>query len=200
MKRLTPAECEALRGALHAGDVAATNRIAGSLRPRVYRFYRNQGIGHEDAEDLTQEVLLRLVRAAHRHYDPRRSLTTYVFTIARNTLRNHWRNGMRRRRIVSDEPMIDEEGFPLVVVDTRPLPDRRAEFAEFRTALDAAMEEVAPYHRDTVRLTLIEDRPYEEVAAATGKEVGTIKSGRSRGIAQLRAAMAAHDPVELIYG
>jgi RNA polymerase sigma-70 factor (ECF subfamily) len=90
---------------------------------RIYKFvYFRVGSNKETAEDLVQDIFLKAYEA-HDRYDPEKSLSAWIFTIARNTVINHY---AKRKADVTLEEI---ESAPIVSADARylqPTPHRPA--------------------------------------------------------------------------
>lgn len=153
---------------------------------RVYRLaYRLTGNRH-DAEDLTQEVFVRVFRSLSS-YTP----GTFEGWLHRITT-NLFLDMMRRRQRIRFEALADDaaerlrgrEPAPPVVFDER----------HFDADVQAALDELAPEFRAAVVLCDIEGLSYEEIAATLGVKLGTVRSRIHRGRAQLRAALDHRAP------
>lgn len=141
-----------------------------------------------DAEDVTQEALVRAYRALGT-YDPQRirdlRLRPWVWTIAANLCRNRLRSQARRQAA----PLDDHEP-----VDTRPGPDTAAMRSELRGALAELLLGLPWAMRTAVVLHHVVGMPYDEIAAALGKPATTVRSDVHRGLARLRAAYPPEEP------
>ena len=153
---------------------------------RVYRLaYRLTGDRH-DAEDLTQEVFVRVFR----------SLSTYAPGTFEGWLHrittNLFLDQARRKSRIRFEGFADDAAERLP--GREPTPAQ----AYFDTHLDgdieAALAALPPEFRAAVVLCDIEGLSYEEIAATLGVKLGTVRSRIHRGRAQLRAALAHRDP------
>lgn len=132
--------------------------------------------GPTDAEDLTQETFIRAYRALEG-YDPDRirrlQLRGWIWTIALNLGRNHARDRARRPTPVELEDRIGVE-------DTEP-PDSEA--------WDRRLAALPAVQRRAVVLRHVVGLDYDEIAEATGRAVGTVKSDVHRGLERLRRLM-----------
>jgi RNA polymerase sigma factor (sigma-70 family) len=149
---------------------------------RVYRLaYRLTGNQH-DAEDLTQEVFVRVFRSL-ASYTP----GTFEGWLHRITT-NLFLDGARRRQ------RIRFEGLGLDVAQRLPSSAESPAQVWDDTHLDgdiqAALQALPPDYRAAVVLCDIEGFSYEEIAATMGVKLGTVRSRIHRGRAQLRAALA----------
>lgn len=124
----------------------------------IYRFLRQLTRHVEEAEDLAQQTLIRVVQNAHR-YDGRVSLRSWIYAIA---FREYGR--WRRRRL----------WLPLLC--DMPAKDDLAERSTDSTLLLDALGKLSPAHRATFLLHHVEGLSIEEVAAVQQTPPGTVKS------------------------
>src|SRR5690348_1820241 len=132
--------------------------------PRVFgRFYRSLH-DRQEAEDLTQEVFLRLYRSRKR-YQPRARFATWLFHITQNVARNALRS-RRRRPCLRLETLGGTADGPLMeslLFDRGEEPSRPVERAEVATLVRAAVSTLAGRQRTAVVLHQLEDHTYHEV-------------------------------------
>ena len=152
-------------------------------------------VGRRDvAEDLAQEVFLRVYRA-RKKYHPRSKFSTWLFTIANNLALNALRSRQRKPTV----PLPAQESGPLgprpqeqLVVDPGHTPAhglRQRELAAIiRTALDGLNER----QRMAVVLNKFEEMNYAEIAAVMGMTTKAVKSLLSRARSKLREALQAY--------
>ena len=153
---------------------------------RVYRLaYRLTGNRH-DAEDLTQEVFVRVFKALHT-YRPG-TLEGWIHRITTNLFLDQAR---RRRRIRFDALPID---FGDRVAGLTPPPDHELDRGLFDTDVEAALAELPPEYRAAVVLCDVEGLTYDEIAQALGVKLGTVRSRIHRGRALLRTALRHRAP------
>jgi RNA polymerase sigma-70 factor (ECF subfamily) len=150
--------------------------------PRVYRLaYRLTGNPH-DAEDLTQEVFVRVFRSL-ASYTP----GTFEGWLHRITT-NLFLDSARRKQRIRFEGLADDFAQRLPGNDLTPAQafDARHMDSDVQSALKA----LPPDYRAAVVLCDIEGFSYEEIAATLGVKLGTVRSRIHRGRAQLRGALA----------
>jgi len=153
---------------------------------RVYRLaYRLTGNSH-DAEDLTQEVFVRVFRSLSS-YTP----GTFEGWLHRITT-NLFLDMARRRQRIRFEGLGEETAARLG--DGGPSPAQAFDDRHLDTDIQAALKALAPEYRAAVILCDIEGLSYEEIAAALGIKLGTVRSRIHRGRAQLRAALEHRRP------
>ncbi len=153
---------------------------------RVYRLaYRLTGNVH-DAEDLTQDVFIRVFRSLHT-YRP----GTFEGWLHRITT-NVFLDKMRRKQRIRFDALSDESAARL---PSRELgPEQSFADAHFDDDVQRALDSLAPDFRAAVVLCDIEGLSYEEIAATLDIKLGTVRSRIHRGRAQLREALAHRAP------
>jgi RNA polymerase sigma-70 factor (ECF subfamily) len=153
---------------------------------RVYRLaYRLTGNKH-DAEDLTQEVFVRVFRSL-ASYTP----GTFEGWLHRITT-NLFLDMARRRQRIRFEGLGDQAVG--LLRDDEPTPAQAFDARHLDTDVQQALEALAPEYRAAVVLCDIEGLSYEEIAATLGVKLGTVRSRIHRGRAQLRAALDHRRP------
>ncbi len=153
---------------------------------RVYRLaYRLTGNRH-DAEDLTQEVFLRVFRSLSS-YTP----GTFEGWLHRITT-NLFLDQVRRKQRIRFDTLADNAADRLPGRD--PGPERAFEHANLDLDIQNALQELSPEFRAAVVLCDIEGLSYEEIAATLDVKLGTVRSRIHRARAQLRAALAHRAP------
>ena len=153
---------------------------------RVYRLaYRLTGNQH-DAEDLTQEVFVRVFRSL-----PSYTPGTFEGWLHRITT-NLFLDMARRRQRIRFEGLGDQAVG--LLRDDEPTPAQVFDARHLDTDVQQALEALAPEYRAAVVLCDIEGLSYEEIAATLGVKLGTVRSRIHRGRAQLRAALDHRRP------
>jgi RNA polymerase sigma factor (sigma-70 family) len=153
---------------------------------RVYRLaYRLTGNPH-DAEDLTQEVFVRVFRSLSS-YTP----GTFEGWLHRITT-NLFLDGARRKQRIRFEGLADEMAQRLP--GSEPTPAQAFDDSHLDDDVQAALRALPPEYRAAVVLCDIEGFSYEEIAATLGVKLGTVRSRIHRGRAQLRSALEHRRP------
>ena len=153
---------------------------------RVYRLsYRLTGNAH-DAEDLTQDVFVRVFRSLHR-FQP----GTFEGWLHRITT-NLFLDGARRRQKIRFDGLA--EGSDDRLASSWPNPSQQLDDADLDHDVAAALNALAPTFRAAVVLCDIEGLTYEEISEVLDLKIGTVRSRIHRGRAQLRAALAHRRP------
>ena len=153
---------------------------------RVYRLaYRLTGNRH-DAEDLTQDVFIRVFRSLDR-FQP----GTFEGWLHRITT-NLFLDGARRRQKIRFDGL--GEGAEERLPSRWPTPSEQLADADFDHDVAAALAALQPEFRAAVVLCDIEGLSYEEISSVLEVKLGTVRSRIHRGRAQLRAALAHRRP------
>ncbi|MGV8965913.1 MAG: RNA polymerase sigma factor SigE [Cellulomonas sp.] len=160
---------------------------------RVYRLaYRLTGTKHE-AEDLTQDVFVRVFRSLGG-YTPG-TFEGWLHRITTNLFLDQVR---RKKRIRIDAIGDDAERYP--ATGELQNPERGFEHANLDNDVQRALAELSPGYRAAVVLCDIEGLSYEEIAVTLGIKLGTVRSRIHRARAQLRTSLAHRAPGVLLAG
>lgn len=165
-----------------AGDGTAWESVVRTHSRRVYNLcYRFTG-RREEAEDLAQEVFLRVFRTLSS-YDPNQgALGVWMHRVARNLLIDHYRATRRERLSVS----LDDEIPRLEQKESgAPQPDRALARVELSAALQQGLTRLSPELREAVILRDLQGLEYREIGQVLDIPEGTVKSRINRGRAEL---------------
>lgn len=165
---------------------AALARFFDVWFPRIYSFVRRTVADEHLAEDLTQEVFAHVHRALES-YDPERELKPWVFTIAANKIRDHWRS--RRHRDTREETAMEsEEGHDLLPgVFTPPEGDLTRE--ELQREVQRAISELPEGMRLTLTMRLYEGLSFEEIGRVLDRNDVAVRKRYSRALEALRGRL-----------
>jgi RNA polymerase sigma-70 factor, ECF subfamily len=173
-----------------SGDETAWEQFVRLHTRQVYALcYRFTGSGAE-AQDLTQEVFLRVFRTLRTFRSSEGSLGTWLARLTRNLLIDHYRRSRQDRATESIEerlPVIEEHG-PV----TRP--DQILAGREASEILQAALQKLSPDLREAVILRDLQEMEYREIAQVLGIPEGTVKSRINRGRAELGRLLRNRKP------
>jgi RNA polymerase sigma-70 factor (ECF subfamily) len=146
----------------------------------------------ELAEDLSQEVFLRVFRARH-NYTAGAKFSTWLFTIANNVASNARRDRSRRKEVrVSRSPDEDSSAEPLdhmALAASGLMPTRQLDKTEMAEVVRMAIENLSERQRLAVLLSKFEEMSYADIAATMGMTTQAIKSLLSRARGNLRAIL-----------
>ncbi len=180
---------EDLMRAYQKGEAAAFEVLLLRHERGVLNFVYRKVRDRDRAEELTQEVFLRVVRTAAR-YEPRAKFTTWLYTIARNLCIDESRKARRRRTVSLDETIGDDgEGSSRVerIIDTEAASGAgeiaRSQFMEVLSeGLDALPEE----QREVFILRHVEGMKFVDIAKVQDVSENTVKSRMRYAMAVLR--------------
>lgn len=185
------AQATAVDGGTFVSDAQAWtppswDEIVREHSARVYRLaFRLTGNAH-DAEDLTQDVFVRVFRSLST-YSP----GTFEGWLHRITT-NLFLDGARRKQRIRFDALADDAAERLG--GREPTPEKSLADRTFDSDVQAALDALAPDFRAAVVLCDIEGLSYEEIAATLGVKLGTVRSRIHRGRAQLREALEHRAP------
>jgi RNA polymerase sigma-70 factor (ECF subfamily) len=169
---------EQLMLAYRGGDAGAFDTLYARHRARLFRFVLRSIKIRASAEELYQEIWMRVIEA-RASYRPTARFSTWLYTIAHNRLVDHWRRG----------------GLPLVSLDDHDVPANSpdpAQHVEAREALSrfaAALESLPAAQREAFLLHEEGGLTVPEIAAATGSNEEAAKSRLRYAMAKLKAAI-----------
>ena len=172
-----------------SGDAAAWQEIVQRYHRRIYSIcYRFAGSA-DDAQDLTQEVFIKMYRTLSSYDVERGGFMTWITTITRNLLVDHFRKSKQDRITDSLDatPSEHEDSMPLVeqIQDKSLPPDSRVQSRETGETVHRALQKLSPDLREAVILRDLQDLDYREIATALKVPEGTVKSRINRGRAEL---------------
>ena len=170
------------------GDSTAWAELVRAQHRRVYGLcYRFTGSSH-DAEDLTQEVFLKVYGNLGSFDLTRGSFPTWLTTLTRNLLVDHFRRGRQQRATDSlDAGWEDSSELQISdrLSDPKPSPHQHAAAREIERMVQQALTKISPELREAVILRDLQDLDYKEIAQVLRIPEGTVKSRISRGRAEL---------------
>ncbi len=173
-----------------SGDAAAWEEIVQRFSRRVYNVcYRFSG-SYTDAEDLTQEVFLKVYRTLGSFDPDRAAFNTWLTTVARNLLVDHFRRTKYDRATDSLDAVpqgSEEDSQPLLarLADAGAGPDSHLQNRERRELIHQALQRLSPELREAVILRDLQDMDYREIAQVLKVPEGTVKSRINRGRTEL---------------
>ena len=164
------------------GDETAWEDLLRIHTRKVYGLcYRFTGNGAE-AQDLTQEVFLRVFRTVRTFRSAEGSFGTWLARVTRNLLIDHYRRTRQERvtdPIEEQLPTIEESGATAAV-----RPDQALAGREASDILQATLQKLSPDLREAVILRDLQEMEYREIASVLEIPEGTVKSRINRGRAE----------------
>jgi RNA polymerase sigma-70 factor, ECF subfamily len=182
---------ETLMAAFKAGDATAFSTLVGRHEKPLWNFLRRFVRDAAVAEDLMQEVLLRVVRSANE-WEPAAKFSTWLYAIARNLCIDHARR-MVHRATTSLDGAVDgaREVRRIDRVVGRDLDgETRAAGRETAARIEAAIATLPDEQREVFLMREVMDMPFAEIAEATGASLPTVKSRMRYALERLREALS----------
>ncbi|MBE7558137.1 sigma-70 family RNA polymerase sigma factor [bacterium] len=179
------------------GDEAAFAQLVERHYASVYHYIHRFFSGRVDAEDLAQDVFLKVVRSA-RQYRVKARFTTWLFRIAHNTCIDHHRR-QSRLKVVSAEAENEEGEVDSLLErmsDGAPPASRRVLSRELLSLVQSALLELPEEQRTVFVLREEMGLPFEEVARVLGCNVNTAKSRMRYALERLAASLRRRDVTE----
>ena len=172
-----------------SGDSAAWQQLVSLQHRRIYGIcYRFTG-SPTDAEDLTQDVFLKLYRSLSAFDPGKGAFSTWLTTLTRNLLVDHFRRTRQERATDSLDVTFNDDGEGPTkaeqLADTRRNQHDTVAVAQLRARIQHALRQLSPELREAVILRDLQDMDYKEIAGVLGVPEGTVKSRISRGRGEL---------------
>jgi RNA polymerase sigma-70 factor (ECF subfamily) len=169
-----------LRRVADQTDPAAFRELYEAFGPRVKAYMMRMGVDPASAEDLAQETLLTVWRKAALYAADKGSMTTWVFTIARN---------LRIDRLRREVPWQELPEGRLAEASVEALPDEELAEKERQERVRAALAELPADQREVVVLAYIDGLSQSEIAARLRLPLGTVKSRMRIAYQKVRASL-----------
>lgn len=168
-------------GAAKAGDWGALQYLYARHSDDVQRFVQSIVRNRHDAEDVTQDVFAKLMRAIHKYEEREVPFAAWILRVARNAALDHVRS---RRQIPVEEVRISEDGY------------EQTSF-EYSRALKEALAGLPESQREVLVLRHIGGLSPNEIAERLGKTEASIQGLHHRGRAALKESLRALDVVPI---
>jgi len=173
------------------GDASAFDMLVDKYSGRAYQIAYGILGSRQDAEEVAQDVFIRIYRALPK-FRGDSEFTTWMYRIAMNLARNkyRWNKSRGSQRSVSIDAPLDgtdeSDGRKLDVVEGRLSPDEKASLDELEGHALKELENLPELYRQALTLRNIDELSYEDIADLLGCKLGTIKSRIARARDELR--------------
>ena len=164
---------EQIMEAVKNGDLQQASELFNRYNKRIFNFLRQLTNDAEVAEDLTQNVFLRLIKYRNSYREGNR-FQSWIYQMARNVFSDHYRSTKTKANYVDVEKMAEH------IADDNDNPDEREQL------LHRSLSKLTEEQRELLALTRFQHLKYEEVAAIMETTVANIKVKVHRAIAKLR--------------
>jgi len=171
-----------LMGRVREGELERLSELFERHHRRLFGFFLRLAGNRAAAEDLVQEVFVRLLKYRHT-FRSEAEFTPWMFTLARNAAVDHFRG---RPKEVQENPDAPEPAAPISAAADHP--GERLERREQARLLHAALGRLAPDKRELLLLARFGDMRYDSIAELLGITVGAVKVRVHRALKELRSA------------
>lgn len=174
-----------------SGDATAFDMLVDKYSGRAYQIAYGILGSRQDAEEVAQDVFIRIFRALPK-FRGDSEFTTWMYRIAMNLARNkyRWNKSRGSQRSVSIDAPLDgsdeSDGRKLDVVEGRLSPDEKASLDELEVQALRELGNLPELYRQALALRNVDELSYEDIADLLGCKLGTIKSRIARARDELR--------------
>jgi RNA polymerase sigma-70 factor (ECF subfamily) len=184
---------EALMARYQRGEVAAFAELVARHEKKLWNFIRRFVTDSTAAEDLLQEVFLRVIRSA-AEWQPSAKFSTWIFTIARNLCTDSARRGAFRKTDSLDQTPYatsDESGLHRIARIASPSSnaEQAAMNREIASRVDVALAALPTEQREVFLMREVMDMSFAEIATVTKANEPTVKSRMRYALERLRDAL-----------
>jgi RNA polymerase sigma-70 factor, ECF subfamily len=173
------------------GDRHAFRQLVDLYRDRMLQFFYRLCWDRDRAEDLVQDLFLKLLRCSRR-YRPEGKLGTFIYRVATNLWIDHYRQMKPRPRFYSFDQVTlpgGDDAAPREYAGSGPTPLQEVADSEEKAAMRLALERLTEPHRIVFELAVYQGRPYGEISELLGIPVGTVKSRMHNTVQALKQIM-----------
>jgi RNA polymerase sigma-70 factor, ECF subfamily len=175
-----PATPDSLIEQCLAGDQLAWEQVVRQNWRKVFNVaYKFVG-KHDEAEDLTQDIFLKIFKALNT-FDRRANFQTWIISISRNLCIDHYRSVRKERQTIAR----DVDSSDLQPATSERGPYAQAEHQDLKAQLRQALDTLPITLRTAVVLRDLQELSYQEIADRLGLPEGTVKSRINRGRIEL---------------
>ncbi len=174
------------------GDTSAFDFIIERYKVPLFNFIYRYITDYETAEDLTQEVFLRVYRNIRNYQAKKSQFRTWMYKIASNLCKNEIRNRKRRSKIFVNDTNFEygnEQDVIQNVQDDSKLSLQILEDNELKRIISRSISSLPEKYRVVLILRDIQKLPYEEISKIINRPIGTVKSRLNRARLMLREKM-----------
>jgi RNA polymerase sigma-70 factor, ECF subfamily len=176
-------------------QLAGQEEVGAALSALYDRYSRTVfGVGvkllgdRSSAEELVQEVFLKVWRSSHTFDSSRGSFSTWLYRVTRNLASDYYRKRTRRVDLVSDK-----DPFVSATRDSSPGPQEIVDDSWLSWRISRALEELDAPHREVIELAYYQGLSQREISRRTGVALGTVKTRTTSALKRLREGLADRD-------
>ena len=169
---------------LQAGDERAFEVLVTEFERPIVRFLFRYLGNLEEAKEVCQDVFIKVFRGLP-HFQNHCSLKTWIYRITLNTVLNEKRRWYQRLK----DRFMGLEGITQTKFDSLPDPEMSLTISERCRSVNRALRNLRPDHRAILVLRDLEGLSYQEISAALGLNLGTVKSRLARARQEMKDAV-----------
>ncbi len=167
------------------GDRDAYESIIREYTPRLYGFFVRMGYASDIAEDLTQELFVRLPDKLKKYQDSGQ-FDAWFFRVAANMARDHSRKKTLKTVSIHVKTADGECGDMVFADNKQKSPDELLAYGEMRHKLEEALANLSEQEREFILMRHYGQMGFKEIAQQFGVPVGTVLSKVHRGLKKLK--------------
>ena len=172
-------------------QLAGQEEVGAALSALYDRYSRTVfGVGVKllgdrfSAEELVQEVFLKVWRSSHTFDSSRGSFSTWLYRVTRNLASDYYRKRTRRVDLVSDK-----DPFISATRDSSPGPQEIVDDSWLSWRMSRALEGLGAAHREVIELAYFQGLSQREISRRTGVALGTVKTRTTSALKRLREGL-----------
>lgn len=178
---------ELFQGGYDEAFTEIVERYRDKIHNFIFRYTRN----HLDCEDIVQETFFRVYRSRHS-YERIARFSTWLYTIANNLARSHYKKNSRLKTTSIFETDSNNQEYEIDIVDTEQTPDNDVNTSIMMEYVQKALSHIPVEFKDVIVMRDIQNLTYEEIMEITGLPMGTVKSRINRGSVRLQVLINSY--------
>ena len=187
---MTESDAEIIEQA-RRGDPLAWEKLVVRYSKRIYNLCYRFVERTDQAEDLTQDIFVKVFRNLNHYRAESGSFVTWLMSVSRNLLIDHYRQSKDERTTISASAANEEEQPGLLenLATNAPSPEAELDRLEKVASLRKCLNRLSPELREAVILRDLEELSYQEIGTVLGIPDGTVKSRINRGRVELAKSL-----------
>jgi RNA polymerase sigma-70 factor (ECF subfamily) len=178
---------ELFQGGYDEAFTEIVERYRDKIHNFIFRYTRN----HLDCEDIVQETFFRVYRCRHS-YERIARFSTWLYTIANNLVRSHYKKNSRLKTTSIFETDSNDQEYEIDIVDTEQTPDADVNISIMMEYVQKALSHIPVDFKEVIVMRDIQNLTYEEIMEITGLPMGTVKSRINRGRVRLQVLINSY--------
>lgn len=186
---------EEIVGNIAAGDSKAFDVLFDRFHRQIYHFISKQVTDRHIVEDLVQEVFLRVYKSS-KNFDVEKKFSSWIYKIALNEVKRHWKRSQSRKAFSLNTPLGDEGGDSErqdFIEDQRETPASKTEQEMFSKDLKGMIDRLPEKQKTVVLLKVYQELTFEEIAEICECPLSTVLSRMRYAVTKLRRWLGADE-------